>query len=125
MNTTIAVDFDGTCVEHNYPKISKDVPDAERVIKGLVESGFKIILNTMRSGKELYEAVNWFANKDIPLYGINENPTQKEWTISTKVLADIYIDDAALGCPLVFTERFNKTIGYVDWLEVEKKFFKY
>ena len=51
----IAVDFDGTCVTHDYPRIGKEI-GATKVLKRLVEAGHKLILNTMRSGKELQES---------------------------------------------------------------------
>lgn len=44
----IAVDFDGTCVTHEFPKVGKDI-GAERVLKLLVENGHQLILHTMRS----------------------------------------------------------------------------
>ena len=109
----IAIDFDGTCVTHDYPRIGKDI-GAVTVLKRLVEAGHKLILNTMRSGKELQDAVNWFNENGIELYGANENPTQKRWTQSPKVYAHLYIDDAALGCPL----RMNSNLSdrpFVDW----------
>lgn len=116
----IAVDFDGTCVMHDYPKIGKDI-GAVPVLKQLIGKGHKLILWTMRSGKELEEAVAWFKEKEIPLYGINENPTQKIWTSSPKVHADLYIDDAALGAPLVKAMFGHKLIAqYIDWNRVEK-----
>ena len=113
----IAVDFDGTCVTHEYPRVGKDI-GAVPVLKKLVDSGHHIILNTMRSGKELVDAVQWFADNDIPLYGANENPTQKEWTLSPKVYAHLYIDDAALGCPLKF-DRAVSSRPFVDWEVVD------
>ena len=113
----IAVDFDGTCVTHEYPRVGKDI-GAVPVLKKLVDSGHHIILNTMRSGKELVDAVHWFADNDIPLYGANENPTQKEWTLSPKVYAHLYIDDAALGCPLRF-DRAVSSRPFVDWEVVD------
>jgi hypothetical protein len=109
----IAIDFDGTCVTHDYPRVGKDI-GAVPVLKMFVESGHKLILNTMRSGKELADAVQWFKDNGIPLYGANENPTQKQWTASPKVYANLYIDDAALGCPL----KMNPNISgrpFVDW----------
>lgn len=114
----IAVDFDGTCVTHEYPNVGKDI-GAVTVLKALVEIGHKIILNTMRSGDELADAIQWFIDNDIQLYGVNENPTQKEWTASPKVYAHIYIDDCAFGCPL----KMDPAIGdkpFVDWIAVEK-----
>ena len=116
----IAVDFDGTCVTHEYPNVGRDI-GAVPVLKKLVEAGHKIILNTMRSGDELADAIQWFVDNDIQLFGINENPTQKSWTASPKVYAHIYIDDAALGCPLT-TDKFTRT--FVDWKKVEKQLRK-
>ena len=116
----IAVDFDGTCVTHEYPNIGKDI-GAVPVLKKLTDSGHKIILNTMRSGKELAAAIKWFIDNDIPLFGANENPTQKSWTSSPKVHAHIYIDDAALGCPLKMDPSISDR-PYVDWEKV-KRFF--
>lgn len=115
----IAVDFDGTCVTHEYPNVGKDI-GAVPVLKKLVGAGHKIILNTMRSGNELADAIQWFIDNNIPLFGINENPTQKSWTASPKVYAHIYIDDAALGCPLI-TNIFITQRPFVDWMEVEKQ----
>lgn len=118
----IAVDFDGTCVTHEYPRVGRDI-GAVPVLKKLVDAGHKLILNTMRSGKELADAIRWFIDNNIPLFGINENPTQKSWTASPKVYAHIYIDDAALGCPLT-TDTFPFVKPYVDWMEVEKQLIK-
>ena len=109
----IAIDFDGTCVTHDYPTIGKDI-NAVNVLKKLVANGHKLILNTMRSGKELKEAINWFKKNDIELYGANENPTQKKWTNSPKVYANLYIDDAALGCPLKMDLSISDR-PFVDW----------
>ena len=123
----IAVDFDGTCVTHEYPRVGRHI-GAVPVLKKLVDAGHKLILNTMRSGDELADAIQWFIDNDIPLFGINENPTQKSWTASPKVYANLYIDDAALGCPLTtdscfFTKKpFVKP--FVDWIEVEKQLRK-
>lgn len=52
----IAVDFDGTCVTHEYPKVGKDI-GAVPVLKKLTNSGHQLILHTMRCNKELEEAV--------------------------------------------------------------------
>ena len=124
----IAIDFDGTCVTHEYPSVGKDV-GAVSVLEDLIYNGHKLILNTMRSGKELSDAVKWFENNNIELYGVNENPTQKSWTTSPKVYAQLYIDDAALGIPLIekLMEKNGFTINnrpYVDWLQVRKLLVK-
>jgi hypothetical protein len=119
-NIIIAVDFDGTCVTHEYPKIGRYI-GAEPVLRYIVEAGAKLILFTMRSGKELEDAVNWFKEKDIPLFGINENPEQKSWTTSPKPYAHFYIDDASITaplCPGLTGER-----PYIDWEEIESVIF--
>jgi hypothetical protein len=66
--------------------------------------------------------VQWFRERDIPLYGINEDPGQKGWTGSPKVYANLYIDDAGLGMPLVFTNEMKARgeRAYVDWKKVSK-----
>ena len=116
---TIAIDFDGTCVKHEYPNIGEDI-GAVPVLRDLVHSGHKLVLNTMRSGKELEDAVNWFKINDIELYGINENPTQKKWTDSPKVFANYYIDDAALGTPLINKNNAAGYRNYVDWTKMRE-----
>ena len=97
----LAVDFDGTCVEHMYPEIGPDVPLAVEVLKWIQDRGGKIILYTMRSGENLDAAVKWFEKRSVKLYGVNSNPSQSAWTQSPKAYAQVYIDDAALGCPLI------------------------
>lgn len=92
----IAVDFDGTCVKHRYPMVGEDVDGAVSVLKELVRKGHKIILYTMRSGDTLDDAISWFIDNDIELWGINRNPEQYGWSSSPKVFANLYIDDAAL-----------------------------
>ena len=114
----IAIDFDGTCVTHDYPRIGKDI-NAVNVLKKLVANGHKLILNTMRSGKELKEAINWFKKNDIELYEANKNPTQRKWTNSPKVYAHLYIDDAALGCPLKMDLSISDR-PFVDWEAVSR-----
>lgn len=127
----IAIDFDGTCVKHSFPALGEDI-GAVPVLKRLVASGHQLILWTMRSdaqqsqivdgyeyhtGDFLTQAEEWFRGHGIPLYGVQRNPTQDEWTTSPKAYAQLYIDDAALGCPLVCPvgER-----PYVDWRAVEE-----
>ena len=113
----IAIDFDGTCVTHDYPRIGKEI-GATEVLKRLVEAGHKLILNTTRSDKELQDAVNWFKKNGIELYGVNENPTQKRWTNSPKVYAHMYIHDAALGCPLINAPELSNR-PFVDWDSID------
>ena len=114
----IAVDFDGTCVEHNYPAIGMDIEGAVDVLRELNKHGHRIILNTMRSGQRLEAAVRWFRDRKIELWAVNRNPEQEQWTSSPKVYADIYIDDSALGCPLIFLEGVRRPV--VNWSKVRQ-----
>jgi len=112
----IVVDFDGTCVTHEFPLIGKEV-GAVPVLQDLVKQGHNLILFTMRSGLYLAEAVEWFKKNDIRLYGIQTNPTQYKWTSSPKAYGQLHIDDAGIGCPLV---REKDTRPYVDWVKVKE-----
>ena len=113
----IAVDFDGTIVAHAYPAIGRENPNAFRVLKLLQEQGVKLILWTMRSGPSLTEAFQYCKDNGIEFWGYNENPDQKEWTGSPKAFAQIYIDDAALGCPLIWDQSTNRHM--VNWRDIE------
>lgn len=125
----IAIDFDGTCVTHEYPGTGKEI-GAVPVLKKLIENGHNLILFTMRSGAGLEDALKWFIANTIHLHGIQYNPNQTSWTCSNKCYAQLYIDDAALGCPLIDPGDFEGFIDgriyvktkrpYVDWKTVEK-----
>lgn len=116
----IAIDFDGTCVTHDYPYIGSDI-GAVPVLQELADAGYRIVLNTMRSGKLEKEAVAWFKQHNIPLFGVNINPEQKSWTKSTKVYAELYIDDSALGTPLTTVAgQTTSTRPFVDWVKVRE-----
>jgi hypothetical protein len=118
----IVIDFDGTCVTHNYPDTGKEI-GATPVLRELVDAGHRLILFTMRCNDKkkknntLNDALAWFQERDIPLFGVQVNPGQKLWTSSPKAYGDLYIDDMALGCPLVFPEEGPP---YVDWEEVRR-----
>ena len=115
----IAIDFDGTIVDHRFPDIGEPVPGAFRWLKEFREAGAKLLLWTMRSdgqesGNVLTDAVAFCRNNGIEFDAVNESPEQKTWTTSPKCYAHVYIDDAAFGCPL----RENPRSGgrpFVDW----------
>lgn len=121
----IAVDFDGTCVDHRYPDVGANAPGAVETLLELVVPDdpnaleTRLILWTMRSGEHLVAARSWFARHGIPLFGVNENPDQKSWTDSPKAYAQVYIDDAALGCPLISIPGFARPC--VDWSAVRSR----
>jgi hypothetical protein len=122
----IGLDFDGTCVTHDYPEIGKDI-GAVPVLKQILANGHKLMLWTMRGNKSqkerqtLSEAVDWLKENDIQLWGINNNPTQTAsgWSNSHKQHANLYIDDAALGAPLKVDLELSPT-PFIDWVKVEE-----
>ena len=118
----IAIDFDGTCVEHKYPEIGNELPGCVDTLKELVSRGHRLVLNTMRGRPKkkgdrdtLQEALDWFQERGITLSGFNISPGQWNWTTSPKVYANLYIDDAGLGCP-------KDKNGQVDWAEIRRMF---
>lgn len=97
---TIAVDFDGTIVEHKYPEIGKTLLFAFETLKQLQKQGHKLILWTYRTGKELEEAVNFCKENGVEFYAVNKNFPEEQYeekSISRKIFADIYIDDRNIG----------------------------
>jgi hypothetical protein len=122
---TIAIDFDGTCVTHEFPVVGSDI-GAAPVLRDLVKEGHRLILYTMRSdykgGSYLQDAKDWFKKNGIDLYASQVNPQQKHWTSSPKCYAELYIDDAALGIPLTHhvdtAARTRLDKPYVDWEKV-------
>lgn len=121
---TIAIDFDGTIVEHKYPKIGDPVPYAIDSIKKLKEMGHTLILYTMRGSEHVWQgnirddlqtAIDFCKFNGLKFDYYNENPNQLSWTNSPKVYADLYIDDAALGCPLIESPDGR---DFVDWVKV-------
>jgi hydroxymethylpyrimidine pyrophosphatase-like HAD family hydrolase len=103
----IAVDFDGTIVEHDYPGIGKEKLFAFQTLKELEKLGARLILWTFRNGGELEEAVEFCKQNGIEFYAVNRNYPEEVYddTISRKIDADIYIDDKNLG-------------GFPGWSEV-------
>ncbi len=114
MMMIIGIDFDGTLVDHQYPRIGLTIPGAVETCRDLLAAGHKLILWTMRSGETLYDAVMWCERAGIDLFGVNANPKQ-DWSTSPKAYCHIYIDDAALGCPLVSRGHMDGGRDYVDW----------
>lgn len=105
----IAVDFDGTIVQHKYPKIGKEIPFAIKTLKLLQQKGHKLILWTYRSGKELDEAVKYCEEKGLVFHAVNNDFDGEEFdnTYSRKIYADIYIDD-------------RNILGIPSWEEIHK-----
>ena len=122
----IYLDFDGTVVEHDYPRIGKLNPYALEVIKKLQDVGHTIILNTMRvefNDGTLEEAID-FINLNEEIAGINisrytENKIHpRRWNLD-KIESEIYIDDIAANIPLIKASMVNGFM--VDWAKIESQ----
>lgn len=97
----IAVDFDGTIVEHEYPKIGKELPFATQTLKLLINKhNHQVILWTVRKGKLLQEAVDWCKERGIEFYAVNKNFPEEELDNNggyCKIDAELFIDDRNMG----------------------------
>lgn len=143
----IAVDFDGTIVEHRYPDIGKEKLFAFETLKALQKQGHMLILWTFRAGKELEEAVEFCHSKGLEFYAINKSFPEEEFdgTMSRKISADVFIDDRNIGGfpgwgeiyqmlsleisekeRALFMERYHKAerktlCGFMKWLFCRKQ----
>lgn len=97
----IAVDFDGTIVEHKYPEIGEEIPFATQTLKMLIHDKHELILWSVREGQLLEDAVNWCKERGVEFYAVNkdfpEEDTEKNRHFSRKLKADMFIDDRNLG----------------------------
>lgn len=96
----IAVDFDGTIVEHKYPRIGEEIPFATDTLKLLIQDRHRLILWTVREGDLLQEAIDWCRERGVEFYAINQDyPEETKETdgFSRKLKADLFIDDRNLG----------------------------
>ena len=97
---TIAVDFDGTIVEHRYPKIGEEIPFATETLKILAQERHKLILWTVREGELLEEAIEWCRQRGVFFYSVNKDYPEEEKShngFSRKLKADLCIDARNLG----------------------------
>lgn len=93
----IAVDFDGTIVEHRYPDIGREKPFAIETLKKLTEEQHRLILWTVRKGKLLQEAVEFCRTRGLDFYAVNRNFPEENEPEERKLRADLWIDDRNLG----------------------------
>lgn len=96
----IAVDFDGTIVEHKYPRIGAEIPFAIDTLKKLQREQHTLILWSVREGKLLEEALDFCRQRGLEFYAANKDypeETQEDKGYSRKLKADIFIDDRNLG----------------------------
>lgn len=93
----IAVDFDGTIVEHQYPAIGREKPFAIETLKKLAEEHHRLILWTVREGKLLQEAVEFCKERGLEFYAVNRNYPEEKEAKERKLKAELWIDDRNLG----------------------------
>jgi len=106
----IAVDFDGTIVEHKYPEIGKEIMFAFQTLRELQKQNHQLILWTYRSGKELDDAVEYCRRNGVVFYAINSSYPEEEFDEdydSRKIDADIFIDDRNIGGLLPWGEIYQ------------------
>ncbi len=98
---TIAIDFDGTIVEHQYPEIGPEIPFACDTLKMLINDRHKLILWTVREGQLLDDALNWCKERGVEFYAVNRDypeETDKDQGRSRKLnTVDFFIDDRNIG----------------------------
>ncbi len=101
----IAVDFDGTIVEHRYPEIGKEIPFAIETLKRLSDDGHRLILWSVREGQLLEDAVKWCEERGLRFYAVNRNfdedgdneDRNSNAAYSRKLKAKMFIDDRNVG----------------------------
>ena len=108
---TIAVDFDGTIVEHAYPAIGKELPFATATLRQLIRDGHQLILWSVREGKLLEEAVKWCEERGVHFYAVNQDLGEDDLNMqdkrfySRKLKVQMFIDDRNIG-------------GLLDWGQI-------
>lgn len=124
----IAIDFDGTIVEHRYPFIGKIRPFAFETLEALQVKGHRLILWSHRADKKLAEAVNFCRSHGIEFYAVNKNYPEEIWNEndSRKILADIYIDDRNIGGIPTWGEIFKMICPEEDIIpaKIKKSWWK-
>ena len=99
----IAIDFDGTIVEHCYPEIGQLKPHAIETLKAWQKKGHKLILWTCRNDTDpanhgrlvLTEAVEFMKQQGVLFDAVNENLPDLGINPQPKIYADLYFDDRA------------------------------
>ncbi|SRX54116.1 BT0820 family HAD-type phosphatase [Aequorivita sp. CIP111184] len=110
---TIAVDFDGTIVEDEYPRIGRPIIFAFDTLKKLQDEGHRLILWTYRKGSALEDAVKFCKENGILFYAVNQSFPEEEFDISysRKINADVFIDDRNVGGLKSWGEIYQQLIG--------------
>lgn len=117
----IAIDFDGTCVTHEFPNIGRELPGCIETLKRLNEAGHILVLYSCRINAYLYEARAWLEERGVKIEAAN---MEADGTGARgKILYDLLIDDRALGCPLEY-DAVECSLS-ADWRKIAKKLEEY
>ena len=98
----VAVDFDGTLCENEWPEIGEPRQAVIDYVRDQQRQGAKLILWTNRSGEKLDEAVAWCGKHRLVFNAVNENLPEMIEAFGgdcRKVFANEYIDDRAIPMP--------------------------
>jgi hydroxymethylpyrimidine pyrophosphatase-like HAD family hydrolase len=110
----IAIDFDGTIVDHEFPKIGRLRDFAKYTINKLYETGHTIIIWTCRNKKETpkeyQDMIDFLLTNGIRFHYINQNDPSNRFLPEPKIYADCYIDDKNFG-------------GFPGWACIHNYFF--
>lgn len=122
---TIAIDFDGTIVTHEYPKIGKELPFATETLRMLIKEQHRLILWSVREGQLLQDAIDWCHERGVDFYAVNKDyPEEKqEWNnhFSRKIKADIWIDDRNLGGLPDWGQIYHMIHDNLSWNDIIKE----
>jgi hypothetical protein len=114
----IAVDFDGTIVQEQWPNIGPLIHECVEVLQKYSKRGGKIILWTCREDRALRDAVKFCIDNQIPIDYVNMNPperTERFGIDSRKIGADLYIDDKTP----IGVYRLLNGLPAVSWTEID------
>lgn len=117
----IAVDFDGTIVEHKYPEIGNEIPFATTTLRMLANENHRLILWTVRHGELLNEAIDWCKEHGVEFYAINKNHPEEKIDNEggfSKINADIFIDDRNLGGLPNWGDIYNMIKENRSWKDI-------
>lgn len=122
---TIAVDFDGTIVTHEYPKIGTERTFATDTLKALIKDGHQLILWTVREGKLLDEAVDWCKQHGVEFWAVNRDYPEEEREnnnkFSRKLKVDLWIDDRNVGGLPDWGTIYRMVREHVTWQDIVRE----
>lgn len=122
---TIAIDFDGTIVTHEYPRIGEELPFATDTLKMLQKDGHKLILWTVREGKLRDEAVEWCRQHGVEFYAINSDYPEETQSgnehFSRKLKVDMWIDDRNIGGLPDWSTIYRMVSQKLTWKDIMRE----